>query len=374
MSHLYFVAGESSGDLHGANLLRALHKLDPELTSEGLGGQQMAAAGMSLRYDLADHAIMGFVEVVKSFPMIRRVFTDTVLRLDTVRPDALVLIDYPGFNLRLAAKAKKMGIPVIYYISPQVWAWKRGRIRTIARTVDKMLSILPFEEQLFRSAGVDCTYVGHPLLDEIAATPITGMFKGKCVVGLLPGSRQQEIGRLMPVMAEVARGILRVHPDAQFVTPCVNVDRERQVRRLAGDLPLETTIGKSYEVLSAARFCLVASGTATLETALFGVPMAILYKMSPVSFSIAKRLVHVDHIGLVNILAGGRIVPEFVQDDATAEKILPVALELIDDTGRRKRMRSDIALLRGEMGKAGASDRAARAILDVLAARGRGAR
>lgn len=362
---MFFSAGESSGDLHGANLIRALRQSDPGLTCEGLGGVRMAEAGMMLRHDLASQAIMGFAEVVKSFPEIRRLFLDTVEYVVQSKPDCLVLIDYPGFNIRLARRAKAAGIHVVYYISPQVWAWKKKRIHTIAKAVDKMLVILPFEEALYRDIGVDCTYVGHPLMDQIDTTAITGEFRGEMEIGVLPGSREQEIRRLMTTMIDVARGIRAKHPEARFIAPCVDAARERQVRALAGDFPLETVIGKVYEVLDAARFCLVASGTATLETALFGVPMAILYKTSPLNYWIARRLVKLDHIGLANILAGRGIVPEFIQHNACFQKVLPVALELIEDTARRKQMLEDLADLRNTLGGPGASMRAAAEILAV---------
>lgn len=372
MKRLFFVAGESSGDIHGANLIRALGSIAPDMRCEGLGGQHMAAAGMDLRYDLAEHAIMGFTEIVKSFGMVRRVFRETVARLEDTRPDALVLIDYPGFNLRLAGEAHRLGIPVIYYISPQVWAWKRGRIRTIARLVRKMLVILPFEPALYEEAGVDCTYVGHPLLDHLPTVKVNGSLRGKFVIGLLPGSRQQEIARLLPVMLEAGRDIQERYPEAFFVAPCVDTEREAQIRSLAGDFPLHILVGKTYEVLDAARFCIVASGTATVETALFGVPFVILYRVSALTYWIARALVRVDHIGLVNILAGKRIVPEFVQNEAKRARIVPTALELIDDTPARRRMLEEFAAVRESLGGPGASQRAAAEIVRVVSETGDG--
>lgn len=365
MIRIFLAAGETSGDIHGANLVRALRAADADVVCEGLGGPRMAEAGMALREDLAGRAIMGFAEVARSLPYIRRVFRETEAHLAKTRPDCVVLIDYPGFNMRLAAKAKAMGLRVAYYISPQVWAWKAGRVRTLARIVDKMLVILPFEEKLYREAGVDCVFVGHPLMDQLETAPVEGIYRGGLVVGLLPGSREQEIRRLMQPMIDVARGIRAAYPEARFIAPCVNAAREAQVRALAGDFPLETATGRMYEVLDAARFCLVASGTATLETALFGVPMAILYKTGRLNYWIARRLVRISHIGLANILAGRGIVPEFIQEQAASDVILPVALELMADTPRRKQMLEDLTLLRAALGGSGASKRAAGAILDV---------
>ncbi len=365
MTRVFLVAGESSGDMHGANLIRALRAAEPSITCEGLGGHRMAEAGMMLRYDLAGEAIMGFSEVVRALKSIRRLFLETVRRLEESRPDCLVLIDYPGFNIRLAKRARGLGIPVVYYISPQVWAWKKGRIHTIAANVNTMLAILPFEEKLYHDAGAPCVFVGHPLLDEMARHRDSGEFRGDCVIGLLPGSRRQEIERLMPVMLDVARGLRGAYPAARFVTPCVSTAREAQVRGFAGDFPLETAVGKTYDVLSAARFCLVASGTATLETALFGVPMAILYKTTTLNYAIAKWFVRIRHIGLANILAGREIVPEFIQGAAAPATVLPVVVELIGDTPARARMLADLGELRATLGGPGASERAAREILQL---------
>jgi len=232
------VAGESSGDIHGANLLRALRALEGDLECEGLGGRHLAGAGMHLRYDLAEKAVMGFTEVVRSLGVIRRLFAETAARLEATRPDCLVLIDYPGFNIRLAKEAKRLDIPVVYYIGPQVWAWKKGRIHTIARLVAKMLVILPFEEAIYRDIGVDCTYVGHPLLDHLATFEPAGAYEGDLVIGLLPGSRAQEIRRIFPVQRDVARGIREHYPEARCVVPCVDAARAEQIRALSEGFPI----------------------------------------------------------------------------------------------------------------------------------------
>jgi len=363
---LFFVAGESSSDLHGANLIRALRKHDPSVRCEGLGGKQMQRAGMELRYDLAERAIMGFVEVVRSLGLIRRVYLDTVARLQTDRPDALVLIDYPGLNLRLARTAHALDIPIVYYISPQIWAWKKGRIHAIRKYVRKMLVILPFEQELYEKAGVPCEYVGHPLLDHIDNLHLSDEFTGDCTIGIMPGSRAQEIRRILPVMLDMARGIRKNHPQARFVTPCVDDERGEQIRAIAGAFPLEIVTGRMYDVLHGARFCLVASGTATVETALFSVPMIVMYRAATVSYWLARLLVDksLGAIAMVNILAGKHIVPEYIQHEATVSKMLPEALELIDDTPRRQRMIEDLRGVRTLL-KGGASDHAARAILAV---------
>jgi len=364
--NLFFVAGESSGDIHGANVIAALRAIDDSIACEGLGGRRMAEAGMHLLEDLAGRAIMGFTEVVKSFPYIRQVFHRTVERLRQTRPDGLVLIDYPGFNIRLAQEAQRIGIPVVYYISPQVWAWKRGRIRTLSQCVRKMLVIFPFEEALYREAGVDCIYVGHPLLDHIRATPAQTAFTGDPVLAILPGSREQEIRRICPIMIQVARGIVQHYPNAQFVIPCVDERRELQVREMLPDLPISTVVGNTYDVLRSARFALVASGTATLEATFFEVPMVILYRITTLSYLLARMVVDIEHIGMVNILAGKRVVPEFVQHDADPQKILPVALDLIADSPVRETMMQNLRDVKAKLGPPGASARAAKAILDAI--------
>ncbi len=365
---LFFVAGERSGDMHGAALIRMLRGLNPEVRCEGLGGELMAGAGMTLRFDLAAQAIMGFAEVLRHFPAIRRLMIETEAYLRETRPDALVLIDYPGFNLHLAQKAHALGIPVFYYISPQVWAWKKNRVHTMARCVRKVLAIFPFEEAFYRGYGVDCVYVGHPLLDRAGVASQEFSSLEAPIVGLLPGSRAQEISRHMQPMLEVAAGILKVHPGARFQAPCVDERRAEQIRAAAQGFPLEILAGGMESVLERARFCMVASGTATLETALRGVPMLVLYRVNPLSYALARLLVRgLQHIAMVNILAGKEVVPEFIQHRATAAHMLPAALELLEESPRRARMVTDLRAVRESLGGPGASKRAAREILNSLA-------
>jgi len=370
VSRVFLVAGEESGDIHGAMLVAALKRLDPAVQCEGLGGRRMEAAGMTLHCDLASDGIMGFTEVVKHFPRIRRIFLDTRDRILRDKPDAVVLIDYPGFNIRLAQTLLGSGIPVVYYISPQVWAWKKKRIHTIARCCAKMLVIFPFEEPLYRAIGMNAVYVGHPLLDHIKGFAPSRQIEGAPVIGILPGSRAQEIARLLAPMLDVASELLERHPGATFVTPCANERRAAQIRAIAKDFPLEVIQGGMYDVLHAARFCLVASGTATLETALFGVPMIIVYKVSPISYALARALVDIEHIGIVNILAGRGIVPEYVQGAMKPQAILADALELIEDGPRRHAMQRDLAEVRASLGGGGASENAAREVLKSFATEG----
>jgi lipid-A-disaccharide synthase len=366
VKRIYLVAGEESGDIHGANLIRALKNVRGDIACEGLGGQRMAEAGMSLHHDLAGEAIMGFTEVVRKFASIRQLFLKSLAHIEATRPDALVLIDYPGFNIRLAKRVSALGIPIIFYISPQVWAWKKKRIHTLAKHVDKMLVIFPFEKKLYDEVGLDCTYVGHPLLDHITERKTAAHPSGEIVIGLLSGSREQEIARLLRPMVEVAKGIREVHPDAQFIAPVVNETRARQAKEIAGDFPLDIRVGGMYDVLSKARFCLVASGTATLETALFGVPMIIMYKVTPVTYWLARLLVDIRHIGIVNILAGREIVPEYIQGAIQRDDILPRALALINPTPERTQMLTDLQEVHATLGAGGASASAAREILTLI--------
>jgi len=363
LNRIFFVAGERSGDAHGADLILALRKKAPHVRCEGLGGELMAAAGMELRHDLAAQAIMGFTEVLKHFWPMRRIFLDTVAYLREHPPDCVVLIDYPGFNIRLAKALHGLPFPIVYYISPQVWAWKHKRIYTLARYVRKMLVIFPFETTVYEPAGLETEYVGHPLLDRIPPPEERLAQSPPCVVGIFPGSREQEIARLLAPMLAVARRIRAEFPDAQFMAPAANAARAAQIAAMAGGLPLEIKTGGIYDILAQARFCMVASGTASLETALWGVPFIILYKVSPLTYVLARALVRTRFIGIVNILAGREVVPEFIQSKIQTEALLSTAVKLMHDTEERAQMLRDLATIRALLGEPGAADRAATAIL-----------
>ncbi|HOV59758.1 MAG TPA: lipid-A-disaccharide synthase [Candidatus Hydrogenedentes bacterium] len=368
MKRLFFIAGEPSGDMHAARLIAAIRDRRPGWHVSGYGGERMRDAGMELRFDLASMAVMGIVEVARHLGTIRHLFNDLRDTLDRERPDALVLVDYPGFNLRAAAMARDRNIPVIYYISPQVWAWKKRRIHTIARIVDRMLVILPFERELYQKVGVPCDYVGHPLLDDPFLADPPSMEGRPPVLAVLPGSREQEIRRIGPAMMETARRYLERHPETRLVSAAVDDARARQIRDMAPDLPLEVMVNGMREVLAQARGALVASGTATLQTALAGVPMLVVYRMHPVTFLLAACVVRVPHISLVNLLAGREIVPEILQDRARPDVLLP-ALESIMATGdRRDRMARDLRELRERLGGPGASERAAEILIRTVEA------
>lgn len=352
--------------MHGANLIRSLKAQDPEVTCFGLGGRAMEAAGMELIEDLASDAIMGFVEVLRRALPLRRLFLDTVALVKERRPDVIVLIDYPGFNIRFAEAIAELDIPIVYYISPQVWAWKKKRLDKIARLVRKMLVIFPFEEELYLDKGVYCRYVGHPLLDALKDFQKRLDEEEMNVIGMLPGSRSQEIKRIAPVMAQICRDILTQKPEMRFMTACPNEDRAAEVRTAFEGLPVDIKVRPAREVFVKSRCCLIASGTATLEAALLETPFLILYKVNRISYWLARLLVRIRYIGIVNILIGSNIVPEYIQQDACSEKITPVLLELLEDSPRRSQMMANFRMLQTHLGGPGASDCAAEEILSLL--------
>lgn len=363
------VAGEASGDLHGSGVVRELKAIDPTLEVFGIGGEKMKSAGMELVYHVNELSFMGFVEVIKHLPLIRSVKKTLEQLLALKRPDAVVLIDYPGFNLRFAASVKAKAIPVFYYISPQVWAWHRSRLKTMKKVVDRMMVVFPFEVPLYESEGIPVEFVGHPLLEVLGTTAPEKEFRNrhgldpaKPLLALFPGSRVQEIENIFPVMLGAGRQIARSHgmelavgiaptlPERLF-TENFNLEGVRIVR------------GATYELMRWGTFALVTSGTATLETACFGTPMCVLYKTSWPTYMIGKLLVRVRNISLVNIVAGKEIVPEFVQGDMSVSKIGAAASRLLGDRAALASMRRELGGIRAQLGTPGASRRVAERVL-----------
>ncbi len=377
---ILIISGEESGDLHGSLLIKALKRLLPSLRVMGMGGEKMRAAGLE-GLDSRDVSVVGIAEVVEKFPQIVRSFRTLKRLLDKERFDCVVLIDFPDFNLRFAKEAGKRGVPVIYYISPQVWAWRRGRIRKIARLVDRMLVVFPFELELYRDAGVDVEYVGHPLGD-IARCNLTkeearkalGIDSRDTVVALLPGSRVDEVRRLLPVMMD-AVGIVEKELDCRLrlLLPAARsigddvlsglLSVRRDVRVLRGGM---------YESLRASDAALVASGTATLETALLGTPMVIVYRMSVISYIIGRLMVGVKNIGLPNIVLGRTVVPELIQGEANARRMAGELAGLLSDHAKREAMASAFGEIRERLSpraSTGAADRAAEAVFRFIESR-----
>ena len=374
------VAGEASGDLHGGNLVQAMRRIDPELSFYGVGGKRMQAAGVELLADAADMAVVGFTEVAFKLGMILRVMRRLKASLLENTPDLVILIDYPDFNLTVARAAKKRGIKVLYYISPQVWAWRKGRIETIRKTVDRMVVILPFEEEFYRKAGVNVTFVGHPLLDEVRkrysrteALKRFGLREDAVTVALLPGSRRSEVAALLPEMLRACRILMEKISPLQFILPIAGTLDPAFVRDILGQFPVRVSLIRDeiYDVIGVADAAMVASGTATLETALLETPMVVVYKVSGVSYAIGRRFIRVNHISLVNLIAGEAVVPELIQAEANAERIAAEIRNLVTRRGKAKEMKASLAMIREKLGTPGASQRTARIACDMLAGAGK---
>ena len=373
---MLMVAGEASGDLHGANLVNSMRALHPGVRFQGIGGERMRAAGVRIHLPAAELAVVGLTEALSRLFVAQRAAGEIKRRLRDHPPDLLILIDFPEFNLHIARTAKRRGVPVLYYISPQIWAWRRGRVRKIARRVDRMAVILPFEEPFYRAHGVRVDYVGHPLLDTCplglqreTARRSLGMQDGAPVVALLPGSRTEEIERLLPPMLGAFRFLQRQYPGAHALLPLAHTLNPPAVTDLVRPwgLPVEVVRGRVYEVLKASDVALVTSGTATLETALMGIPMVVAYKVSSLTYRAGRLLIKVPYISLVNLVAGREVVRECIQDQANAERLAAEALHLLGEPGARDAMRRDLAEVRTRLGDGGASQRTAEVALAMIA-------
>ncbi|MDH4164033.1 MAG: lipid-A-disaccharide synthase [Nitrospirota bacterium] len=374
---ILIIAGEASGDLHGANLVRELKHQDPSLAVFGVGSRRMSEAGVEMLADARDISVVGATEVLTHLGAIYRVYARLKGFIRTSRPDLLILIDFPDFNILVGKFAKKLGIPVLYYVSPQVWAWRKGRIKTIANLVKVMMVLFPFEVELYRKAGVDVRFVGHPLVDSVTssfscaeAKNFLGMDPARRTVALLPGSRTKEITSLLPDMLESARILLRRFPELQFVLPVAPTLERSFVKEFIDQsgIPVTLSDGRTYDVLRASDAAIVTSGTATLETGLMEVPMVIVYRISELSYAIGKMIIDVQHIGLVNIVAGRTIVPELIQDKATPEAIASAISDVLDDPERYAQMKSELGRIRTLLGASGASKKAAAVVHEVLGA------
>ncbi|RYY55720.1 MAG: lipid-A-disaccharide synthase [Chitinophagaceae bacterium] len=363
----YLIAGEASGDLHGGNLVREIRKLDQEAELRSWGGDKMQAAGAELVKHYRELAFMGFTEVLMN---LRTIFRNLAFCKEDIlawKPDAIVLIDYPGFNLRIAKWAKQQGIRVIYYISPQVWAWKEGRVRSMKQTIDKMLVILPFEKEYYKNKwDWDVEYVGHPLvevIDEAAAQPLSPL-SDKPIIALLPGSRKQEILKKLPVMLEVSH----LFPAYQFiVAKAPGLDGSFYDELLKPYNNVSYVSDQTYPLLLQAKAALVTSGTATLETALFRVPEVVCYKGSAVSYQIARRVIKVKYISLVNLIMDRLVVKELIQDQLTAANIRNELSQLLEDPKRRQQLAGDYAQLHDLLSQGGhASSKAAALVVGFM--------
>jgi lipid-A-disaccharide synthase len=369
---LLLVAGEASGDLHGARLVRALHALGP-CRVRGVAGPALRAAGVEPLMAMEELAVLGFAEIPARLPALFKTRARLLRALEEFAPHAVVLVDYPGFNLRIGPQLKRRGARILYYIAPQVWAWHPERAAAMARWVDHLAVVFPFEEPLFRAAGVAATFVGHPLMDELSPEVDEATFRaeigatgGQRLLGLLPGSRPQELDRHLDVLLGAARRLSQGRPDLVAVLPLApGLDPARLAgRALAG---VRVVQGRVRATQAFATACAVASGTATLETALFGTPLAILYRTGRLNYAIARRVVHLPHIGLPNIVAEREVAPELIQDGLTPERLASIIAPWLDDAQANAAQRRGLAVVRERLGGPGASSRAA-ALLWSLAA------
>ncbi|HOD64432.1 MAG TPA: lipid-A-disaccharide synthase [Smithellaceae bacterium] len=370
------VAGEASGDLHGALLVREMLAVNPSLHFFGIGGNRMQEAGVKLLAHAADIAVVGVSEVFSKTAAFLRIIAKMRKSLDRLKPSLVILIDFPDFNLNIAARAaRKRGIRIFYYISPQVWAWREGRVKQIKKLVDQMAVILPFEVDFYAARGFDVHYVGHPLRD-IVKTPFTarqarahfGLAEDKTTIGLLPGSRNSEIQKLLPEMVEAARIISRKIPGTQYILPLADTLEEKTVAGFLSDSGLKVKIvaGHTYDVLACCDLAVVTSGTATLETGLMGVPMVIVYKVSLFSELIGRMIIRQQHIGLVNILAGKTVAPELIQRDARGPRIASEALAILQNREKRQQIIRDLSNIRAKLGEPGAARRAAQIACNMI--------
>ncbi|MEX1199963.1 MAG: lipid-A-disaccharide synthase [Methylophaga sp.] len=372
---IFIVAGEASGDAHAARLVAALKQHTPQLYIGGIGGDAMRAAGADIVQDFADLAVMGLFEVLKSYPRIKAIFNQTVSRLKRDKPDLLVLVDYPGFNLKLAKQAKKMGIPVLYYISPKVWAWRAGRVKQIQKTVDHMAVLFPFEVPIYEQAGVPVTCVGHPLVDAVKSDLDNAAAKAKFkldpqhrVIGLFPGSRRSEINALLPLMLAAAERIQQRHFDVSVVLPLAPGISLDYIKSLTDKsrLPIQVVPGDFYDLIKACDAIVAASGTVTLEIALLGTPHLIAYKVSPWSYRILKRLVRIPYVGLCNIVSGEPLITELLQDEVTEVRLDQLLTDLLTHPQSHQRAEKIQQQVLSALGPAGGADNAAKLVLKLI--------
>ena len=377
MKKIMIMSGEASGDLHGANLARAIWKQDPAIAIYGVGSRQMRDAGVRMLADASEISVVGITAVLTHIRAIYRVYASLKRFLKHERPDLLVLIDFPDFNIMLGKAARKLGIQVIYYISPQVWVWRKGRIRTIARLVKAMIVVFPFEVPLYEKAGVDVRFVGHPLTDVVRsdyspdqAKKILNLDLTRRTITLLPGSRRSEITYLLPDMLKAAGILLSRFQDLQFILAVAPTLDQEFVRDFVNqsNVPIRMVDGRVYDALRASDAAIVTSGTATLETGLMAVPMVVVYRISSLNYFILTKIVHgVKNIGLVNIVAGRRIVPELVQQESTPENMADALTAMLSDPVHLQQVRTDLIGVRARLGDSGASARAASVVREFLA-------
>jgi lipid-A-disaccharide synthase len=372
---ILLVAGEVSGDLHGSHLVEAIQSIDPEIQFFGVGGEGLKRVGMKLLYPSQSLSVVGITEVLLKLRPILKALRVLKKSLDREKPDLVILIDFPDFNLRLAKIAHRRGIPILYYVSPQVWAWRPKRIKLIARLVKKMIVLFPFEVPLYEAAGVDVEWVGHPLLDTVRPTlpkekafQQWGLDPKRRTIGLLPGSRMREVERLLPPLLASADVLQGEIPDLQFVIPLAPGIPKTILSPWMENIsaPVKVVEGFTYDAMNLSELLIAASGTATLEGAILGKPMIIIYKVSLPSYWIARALIRVDHIGLVNLVAEKEIAPELIQKDVNPQRIADEAFRILRDPILSRKMVESMGEVRQKLGEPGAAQRAAHIVLALM--------
>jgi lipid-A-disaccharide synthase len=359
----FIIAGEASGDLHGSNLVKELKALDPKADIQGWGGDKMQAAGVEVQKHIRELAFMGFVEVLMNIGKILKNFSLCKKQILHFHPDVIICVDYPGFNLRMAKWGKIKGFKIAYYISPTVWAWKENRVETVRQYVDRMICILPFEKDFYATKNVTVDYVGHPTVDVIEyEKSVASSIEGNKLIALLPGSRKQEIDKMLPIMLEATKTLTECR---LVIAQAPNLDRDVYQPYLK-DHRIELVQHKTYDILKVAKAAIVTSGTATLETALFGVPQVVCYIANGLSYAIAKRLVKVDYISLVNLILHRESVLELIQHDMTVENVKTELEKLLYDATRKDQLRNDYAELSDILRQGGASKKTAVIIHNLL--------
>lgn len=370
---LYIVAGEASGDLHASAVARELRSLEPGIELLGIGGERLVHEGLRTRHDFEKLGVVGLFNVIRHLPMFRRLFRDVIKEIAMEKPDAVLLVDYPGFNLRLARSCHELGLKVIYYISPQVWAWKQSRVRQIARFVDLMIVIFPFEKDFYSKHGIKAEYLGHPLVEQLADVRRNGSSRPSdpLRIALMPGSRRMEIEGLLPEMLRAVKILASKRAVRVFLVRADTISRSQLETVLSGfDVPVEIREGR--ESLQDSDLCLCSSGTATLEAAIIGVPTIVLYRLSRLTYLLAKRLVHLPFFSLINIVGQREIAPELLQAQVSGEEIARKSEELLE-TVRYAETLEELKRVRDQLGESGASARVANRVLAFVRARSSGA-
>lgn len=373
-SKILVIAGEASGDMHGAALVEELFKEDGSIQAVGIGGDKMIAAGVNTLFHIKDMAFLGMLEVIKHLPFIFKVEKGIIQLVKKEKIKLAVLIDYPGFNLRIAKKLKNLGLKVVYYISPQIWAWRKGRIKKIRERVDKMLVVFPFEKEMYEEGNVPVEYVGHPLVERIEKYSFLSkseLFNNleleseKEILLVLPGSRKHEIEKLLPELTKVAEKF-SANLNMQTIIACADNLDKSYLKNFVNNDSIKIVKGNTYNLLKHSKFGIIKSGTSTLEAAIFSLPFVAVYSTSKFTYELAKRLVKVNNIAMPNIIAGKEIVKEFIQDDVNAEAITNYCEKLINDKYRMNELVDNLRSVKNKLGGSGASKNAAKIILQEL--------